>query len=157
MPRPIRWITTTGRPVHSKILGTSGELRVAHELYKRGIPCFGEMGDTSRIDLIAEVAGRLVKIQVKALSRVDGAYELSNRKKAKGYEFLYASTDVDIFAVYCVDDDCVAWVRAVDFIQDGKRCTHRMRALPAKNGQARGVKLLSDYLDFNKAFGLAPP
>lgn len=140
--------------MHSKILGTSGELRVAHELYKRGVPCFAEMGDTSRIDLIADVAGRLVKIQVKALSRVAGAYELSNRKKAKGYEFLYTSTDVDIFAVYCADDNCVAWVRSADFIEDGKRCTLRMRALPAKNGQAKGVKHLADYLDFNKALGL---
>lgn len=54
--------------MQSKILGTSGELRVAHELYKRGYACFAEMGDTSRIDLIAAIGKRLVRIQVKSLS-----------------------------------------------------------------------------------------
>lgn len=129
-------------------------MRVAHELYKRGIPCFCELGDTSRIDLIAHLHPRLVRIQVKALTAYQGAYKLSNVKSAKGYFYLYGRDDVDLFAVYCVDHDCVAWVNPRDFITEGQRSSISLRAEPPQNGQRKGVHLLADYLDFGKAFGL---
>lgn len=140
--------------MQSKLLGTSGELRVAHELYKRGYACFAELGDTSRIDLIAAIGPRLVRIQVKSLSLRRGAYELTNRKKAKGYEFLYGVDDVDVFALYCTEHDCVAWVKATDFIVEGKRSELRLRPDLAANGQSNPDNLLANYLDFNRAFGL---
>lgn len=140
--------------MQSKILGTSGEMRVAHEIYKRGYPCFAELGDTSRIDLIAIIGDRMIRIQVKTVTRVDGTYTIENRKSAKGYEYFYAVNDFDLFAVYCVDDDRVAWVPPDAFMVDGQRSQLRLRSLPTKNRQLKNVTLLEDFLDFNNALGL---
>ena len=137
--------------MHSKLLGTSGELLVAHEFYKRGISCFIEPGDLSRIDLIAQATSGLIRIQVKTLTRSsDGSYKFDSRKRTRGYEYWYAQNDVDIFAVYCVEDNCIAWIKSCELIISEGCNFMSLRSIPTKNNQNKKVNWLKDYIDINR-------
>lgn len=133
--------------MHTKKLGTYGEMAVATYLYKQGYSVFIELGDISRIDLIVETNTRLLKIQVKAVSIKDGKYTVSGKKSGPNYQFCYTEEDVDVFAVFCVEDQKIAWLNSVE-LSDGKCIT--LRVNQAKNGQMKGVRLLDEYTSFER-------
>ena len=87
--------------LHAKIKGNIGEAIIAADLMKLGYSVFTEMGDNSRIDLIAAKDNDLIKIQVKSRKSNDvGAVEISNRKAGPNYRYKYQPDDVDVFAIY---------------------------------------------------------
>ena len=136
--------------MHSKQIGNTGELRVAFELTKRGYAVFAELGDLSRIDLIACIDGKLVRIQVKAISKTNGVYTVSSRKSGPNYRYKYETTDVDVFAVYCMDDDLVAWVRSEEIT--GENTALLLRADPPKKQQPT-IQWLKEYLNLDRVIG----
>ena len=139
----------------NKQKGNIGELRAALDLARAGASIFKEIGESSRCDLIADIKGRLVKIQVKSVSIKDGVYIFASRKTTTKYRYNYTSKDVDIFAIYCVDDDVVAWVVAKDWIDDSSpSCVCiRLRASgsPARNGQTKNVRKLDDFTSIDRS------
>lgn len=56
------------RPMHNKRKGNIGELAVALELANHEYSVFTEQGDISKIDLVAEKDGVLIRIQCKAIT-----------------------------------------------------------------------------------------
>lgn len=135
--------------MHSKRLGTLGEMRVASELLKLGFSVFLELGDISRKDLIVEIGNRLLSIQVKSVTKVDGKYQVKFSKSGPGYAYKYAEGDCDVFAVYCVDDDVVAWIDIREFLTNNLT-QFNLRADPVKNNQTSGIRKLEDYLDITR-------
>lgn len=129
--------------MHSKQKGNIGEARIAADLMENGFSVFSEMGDLSRIDLIAEKDTRLFRIQVKAITENAGKVVLSNRKSGPGYKFKYSETDVDIFAVYVLGTDKIAYVSGKELCEMDAGITLRLE--PAKNGQTKGVNLFSEF------------
>jgi hypothetical protein len=138
--------------MHTKRKGNVGELRVALQLSGMGYSVFKEIGDISRIDLIAEVGKALLRIQVKYITRKNGCYTFVSKKFGPGYRFSYDVEDVDVFALYCAEDDVVAWVFSRDFIVDGKPChlTLRSPLFPSKNNQECKLRRLEDFMDFDR-------
>jgi len=106
---------------------------------------FAELGDLSRIDLIAEKDSRLIKIQVKGITPKNGRLELCFTKSGPNYTFCYKPSDFDIFAVCNLNTLEVAWIPS--WIIDSQR-TISLRVEKSKNNQLKGVNLFSDYMDF---------
>lgn len=138
--------------MHSKRKGNIGELKVACELNKLGYSVFSELGDISRIDLIVQVNDSLLKVQVKYITRKDGCYAFSTGKAGPGYRYNYRVSDVDVFALYCAEDDVVAWFLASDLIKEGgARVAIKLRSplFPSRNKQLKGIRSLDNLKSFN--------
>lgn len=129
--------------MHSKLKGNIGETAVAKVLMMNGYKVFSEMGDLSKIDLIAESPkGILTKVQVKYVTGKSGKVEITSRKSAKGYEFRYTESDFDVMAVYCPETDSVAFVGSDELCATSTIC---LRVFPPKNNQTKGIKWFKDY------------
>lgn len=137
--------------MHSKRLGTLGELKVATYLCGLGLSVFLELGDISKKDLIVEHEGKLLGVQVKAITKTDGVYRFKASKSGPNYKFDYTEEDCDIFALYCVDDDAIAWLRSSEVTGENKYVS--LRAEETKNNQTEGVRWLKDYTDVNRVLG----
>lgn len=132
--------------MHTKRIGNIGELKVASFLACKGYSVFKELGDISKIDLITEVNGRLIKIQVKSLNKVDGTYTASSIKSGPSYKFKYTEKDIDAFAVYCIEEDKIAWIK-ISEIANGKSIALRV---DETKRNFNTINWLKDYLDFER-------
>lgn len=129
--------------MHSKMKGSIGELVVATDLLNKGFCVFSELGDLSRIDLIAETSTELLRIQVKAATSKNGKIEVDSFKSGPGYSFKYKEKDVDIFAIYCLDTKQLAYISSRELCNCKSTLTLRIE-LP-KNNQTKGVNLFSNF------------
>lgn len=136
--------------MHSKQKGMIGETKVAAYLMERGYRVFTEMGDLSRIDLIAEKDQKLIRFQVKAYTTYRGKVEVKNSKSGPNYSFDYDGNDVDVFAVYVNDKDTIFFVNAKQLCEQKSGMCFR-ETLP-DNGQKKNVRLFDDYT-LDKAMG----
>ena len=135
--------------MHSKQKGILGELKIAAHLAKLEIPVFSELGDLSRVDLIALINNKPIKIQVKACTSEDNKVHVYSRKSGPNYKFNYSLKDVDIFAVYVLDKDICFFVKSSEIVANKANVSFRLEA--TKNNQVRGVRYIEDYRDIFKA------
>jgi hypothetical protein len=132
--------------MHSKLKGNIASTTTVLELQKRGFNVFSEIGDYSRIDLIAEKNSILRKIQVKYAnsSREDGVAILRLEKSGpNGYRYTYDENDIDWFAVYSPITEKVYWVRSK--IACKNNSMFKIRFLPPQNNQTSGVNLAENF------------
>lgn len=129
--------------MHSKRKGNIGQFAVGLALTKLGYSIFTEEGDISKIDLIAEKGGRLIKIQVKAVTPIDGCIRLSLKKSGPNYQFSYNQDMFDYFGVYDLEDDKVYLVSSE--ILKKNNSLFNLRKEYAKNNQNNKVHYASDY------------
>lgn len=139
--------------MHSKRKGNIGEAAVALELSKAEFSVFKELGDISRIDLIAEKEGRLYRIQVKSAVPKNGSISIELRKCGPNYVFRYSKELVDIFAIYDLHNDKVAFVSSEEIFNNNYSSAFTLRIDPVKNNQTKNIKYFSDYMDINKLMG----
>lgn len=134
--------------MHSKLKGNIAFSFVVLELQKNGFNVFTELGDYSRIDMIAEKNGKLAKIQVKYCGGYEDYIKLKLCKSGpNGYRYNYSENDVDWFAVYSPFHEVVAWIRSEEACEHVNQFIVRIN-IP-KNNQKAKVKLIKDY-DINK-------
>lgn len=107
-------------PSTANILGKSGEHLVCSDILAHNIPCFIVEGK-SHYDLIADLNGKLLKIQVKATATYKNcpnrenatpAYMFNARKYGKGGRLSYQKGDADIVAYVALDKKKIAYMRA---------------------------------------------
>lgn len=125
--------------------GKITELSVAQSFLELGFQVSEPLVSDSRYDFIADVNGKLLKIQVKTArvsedgSKITFATSSSHTNTKKTIHKSYTSDEIDYFAtVY--QGQC--------YIISVKECGSReqsLRLLPTKNGQTTGVKFLEDY------------
>ena len=124
-------------------------MAVAQDLMRLGYPVFTELGDSSRVDLIALVGDIPVKIQVKCnFESVNHSSKLSLFKSGPGYGYFYKETDCDVFALYNMDRDIISYIGWND-LRDTQRVTVRYEQ--SKNKQQKGIRMYTEFLDFHKA------
>lgn len=132
--------------------GALGEIAVCKELVKLGYDVFIEYGSHSKVDtIILDEYFKPFKIQIKtAVSRngVAQVYSVKNCLNPK-YNSVYTIQQIDIFAVYVQDRDCVFYITAKELLKNGK-CS-KFRFSECRNGQKKNVRYVRDYLDFKKA------
>jgi protease II len=130
---------------HPKHKGTIGEGIVVLELLEAGIPVFQEFGDLSRVDLIALIRNKPIKIQVKTTTSKNGVAVLNLRKITLNpkYNYTYKLEDVDVFALVVEDKRKVFYIRAEQALKNRGALTIRLE--PTKNNQEALVKHGEDY------------
>lgn len=132
--------------------GTLGEIAVCKELLQLGYQVFIELGNDSKVDLIIlDENYQTFKIQVKAVESnqdVVAIYSIKSCLNPK-YNSSYTIQQIDIFAIYVIDQNIVFYVSAKELLKNSK--VSKFRLSPAKNGQNKNVRFVEDYLDFKKA------
>lgn len=141
--------------MHSKLKGSIGELAIAKDLAQKGFKVFTELGDLSKIDIIAEdPEGTLIKVQVKYCTMKDGGFvEVTARKSGPGYEFYYTEKDFDVVAIYCPDIDKVAYMNSKELCSQTQ---FNLRVRGAKGGGKSTVNYFSSYTCIYRAINNLP-
>lgn len=132
--------------MHSKLKGNIGEAAAILALAKVGCNVFKEIGDLSRVDLIAELDGKFYTIQVKAITPVDNTLLVPTKKSGPNYQFRYRPNDCDFFVVCNLKDLSVAIVPFKEMVQNHS-ASFSLRLSPPKNGQKKNIRNFSDYTD----------
>ena len=129
--------------MHSKRKGNIGQFGIGLELTKLGYSVFTEEGDISKIDIIAEKDGHLIRIQSKAITPVNNTIELILVKTGPSYKFKYESSSFDYFGVWDLDDH-KAYLISADILNKHSKSL-KLRKTQAKNNQQKNTHMLSDY------------
>ena len=113
-------------------VGKAGEHLVCSDILMHNIPCFIVEGK-SHYDLIADINGRLLKIQVKSTASFKDCPQMENstpvymfnaRKYGKGGRCSYQKGDADIIAYVALDKKIIAYMNADKIVQSA---TFRLR------------------------------
>lgn len=130
--------------MHSKRKGNVGQLAAGFHLARLGYSIFTEQGDISKIDLIAERHGRLIRFQCKAVTSKNGVIVVPLRKSGPGYRFTYGEEMFDFFAVFDLVGEELYLLPSK--ILRENRNTFVLRLDTTRNRQEKRVHLAADYL-----------
>lgn len=125
--------------------GTLGELAVTKDLIADGWDVFVDVGDCSKIDLIALRGSKLVKIQVKTRDVEFGAASVGLKSSGPGYSYSYTSDDIDYMAMYVPERDMCLYV-PMSWFEEHDRKSITIRIDEARNNQ----KNVHPYEGFRK-------
>ena len=130
--------------MNTKQIGNITELECMLAFMKAGYNVLTPYGDCERYDFVVDINGKLYKMQSKT-SKGDeekAYFEFScsscNRKDGKIVHHAYTNDEIDYF-VTSFNGKC--------YLIPVEECgaEKRLRILPAKNGQVRGVTWAKDY------------
>lgn len=126
--------------------GKVGELRAAQKLIEGGYEVYFPMLEGGVSDLIAIKGSKVLKIQVKSGSIVNGTVTVylqkqRNHNTEERYH-RYTLEEVDYFAQHVIDTDEVLWVKNAD-VADKSILTIR-KEVP-KNNQTKGINLFENF------------
>jgi hypothetical protein len=129
----------------SHFRGEITEQQVAIEFLKLGYLVSKPLVQSSRYDFIVDINHKLYKIQVKTGTPKEDSYiefaTSTSHTNTKGtLNLTYSADDVDYFATM-YDGQCYLVPQEVC----GKR-NQRLRLVPTKNGQTKGVTFAKDYI-----------
>jgi len=130
--------------MHSKRKGNIGQFAVALKLAEYGFSVFTEEGDISKIDLIAEKDGKLLRFQCKALNTKFNSLQLNFYKSGPNYSFRYDKNYFDYFGVYDLTNGGVYFVPSS--VLDGNNSGIFLRVKECKNNQIKNIHFAKDYL-----------
>lgn len=130
--------------MHSKRKGNIGSFGIGLELTKLGYSVFTEEGDISKIDMIAEKDGKIIRLQIKGVTPVNDTLPLELTKSGPNYSFKYEVGHFDYFAIWDLENH-VGYLIPVDVLNtNNKRFTLRL-SIP-KNNQIKHINRAEDYL-----------
>jgi hypothetical protein len=126
--------------------GSIAEIAVMNAAVKLGIGVLKPMTDGERYDLVFDLRPRLVRVQCKWAVRFGDVVTIrcrSSRRGRDGYvRRSYSSGEIDAFAAYCAELDRCYYVPIERF--DNRR-EIRLRLVPTRNNQERGINWAEDF------------
>ncbi len=130
--------------MNSKQIGNITELETMLAFMKLGYNVLTPYGDCERYDFVVDAKDKFVKVQSKTSSTDDSGASFqfncrsSHRCEGKVINERYTSDEIDYF-VTTFNGKC--------YLIPVEECgaNKRLRILPAKNGQVRGVTWAKDY------------
>jgi hypothetical protein len=130
--------------MNSKRVGNIGEAFVLAKFVELGIPVYLPFGDNEKADMIIELHGKLLKVQIKTSESFNGETvtfrTCSQRGKTKE-AVIYVEGDFDIYAFYCL-------ITKQIYILSLEECPDKaviFRFTPPKNNQTKNIRLAKDY------------
>lgn len=125
-------------------IGEITEQQVALEFLKLGYLVSKPLVQSSKYDFVVDINHKLYKIQVKTGTLKENAYiefaTSTSHTNTKGtINLTYSEDDVDFFATM-YEGECYL----IPIQNCGKRA-QRLRIVPTKNGQTKGVTFAKDY------------
>lgn len=127
---------------NTKTMGDLAEMKVACHLLEQGHSVSVPIGDNAPYDLIADINGKLVKIQVKARTQTNGRVEVQMESRMRNFRYAYTPEHWDILAVYNVTTNELAFLNWSDI--DGRKGII-LRSEAPKNNQSKGVSFFKDF------------
>ena len=138
--------------VNTKYLGSLTELQCITRFYELGYPVSIPYGDSEKYDFIIDVNGKLYRLQCKHANPhldAEGKVDYIGIKTVwqSGYtrnnpiqRHKYTLEDCDFFVTFW-EGKC--------YIIPVEECSNekRLRIIPPKNGQIKGINFLKDYSD----------
>ena len=130
--------------LNSHFIGEITEQQVTLEFLKQGILISKPLVQSSRYDFIADINNKLYKIQVKTGRFKEESYleftTSTSHTNTKGtINISYSEDDVDFFATM-YNGQCYL----IPYRLCGKRA-QRLRFVPTKNGQTKGILFAKDF------------
>lgn len=128
----------------SKQIGNITELETMLAFIRLGYNVLTPYGDCERYDFVVDVKGKFLRIQSKTSHSDDDGASFSfsgrscHRKAGQLVHHTYTNEEIDYF-VTSFNGKC--YLIPVDECGVGKR----LRILPTKNGQTRGISWAKDY------------
>jgi hypothetical protein len=129
--------------MHSKRKGNIGQLAIGKIFTDFGYSVFFECGDISKIDLIAEKNGKLIRVQCKAYTPKDNKIELSFKKSGPNYNFYYDLNEFDFFAIYDLINHNIYLINT-KLVKYKKSITLKLNK--SKNNQSKKINIAENYL-----------
>lgn len=128
----------------SKQIGNITELETMLAFLKSGFNVLTPYGDCERYDFVVDANGKFFRIQSKTSHSNDGGSSFMfsgrscHRKDGKIVHHTYTNDEIDYF-VTSFNGKC--------YLVPVEECgvDKRLRILPPKNGQTRGITLAKDY------------
>jgi hypothetical protein len=130
--------------MHSKRKGNIASFGVGLELTKLGYSVFTEEGDISKIDMIAEKDGEIIRLQVKGVTPVNNTLPLELTKSGPNYSFRYELGYFDYFALWDLENHVGYLISSEVLNINNKRFTLRLNE--PKNNQNKHINKAEDYL-----------
>lgn len=130
--------------MNSKQKGNITELECMLAFIKHGYNVLTPYGDCERYDFVVDAKGKFIRIQSKTSKSDDNgaSFKFSgkscNRKDGKIVSHLYTNEEIDYFSTI-FEGKC--YLIPVEECGSDKK----LRILPAKNGQIRGISWAKDY------------
>lgn len=130
----------------TKAKGNLTELQCITAFYELGYQVSIPYGENSRYDFIADINGKLIRIQVKTASickDTEGAISFSTRStrinSTRNISRSYTKEEIDYFATY--------WENKCYLIPINETASTKktLRFNPPKNGQIKGIKFATEY------------
>lgn len=113
------------------------------------------LSDNARYDLIIEHNNKLYRVQVKTTAQIKDetkmvfATKTTNYTKGNWQSIGYTNQEVDIFFLYCIENN---WCGLYVGEEDGSfKQEITIRLTPTKSNQVKGTRLADDYC-FEKQF-----
>jgi hypothetical protein len=126
--------------MHSKRKGNIGSFGIGLELAKLGYSIFTEEGDISKIDIIAEKEGTIIRIQSKAITPKDDCLVLELQKCGPNYRFKYEVGFFDYFGIWDLTNHKAYLVPSTILVDHNK--AFKLRLISNNNHK---VNMASDY------------
>jgi hypothetical protein len=129
---------------HPVDVGQRSEAAILHQLVRRGYRTLLPFGVNQRYDLVLDCDGEFMRIQCKTGRLRQGAIRFSAQSiqsNTKGSRIRHYSGEVDLFAVYCPDNDQVYLIPAQDVPSTGMY----LRVDKPRNKQRKRVRWAQDY------------
>ncbi len=135
------------RPVltdHPVDVGHRSEAAVLAELVRRGYRVLLPFGVNQRYDLVLENDGRFLRAQCKTGRLRNGVIQFSAvsiQSNTNGTRVRHYTGEVDLFVVYCPDNECVYVIPSEEVPPTGMY----LRVDPPRNRQRKRVRWARDY------------
>lgn len=124
--------------------GMIGSYATALLLTEHGWSVFFDSGDTSRVDVIGEKNGKVVRFQCKTTSPCDGALRLVVRKTGPcKYNRKYKESDFDYFSLYDLKNRKLYFIPS-RILRKYSSSTN-LRITAAKTKQTKNVNVADKY------------
>lgn len=130
---------------HSKLKGNIAESAAILRLTSLGYSVFREIGDLSKVDLIAEKDCKIITFQVKGVTPKKGVIPLSLKKSGPNYRFRYEEGMFDYFAVVNLDTLEVAFVPSE--VLKHNKSNFTLRVEKPKHNEV--CNMFKDYMSFS--------
>ena len=131
--------------MNTKKKGNITELECMLAFIKRGFNVLTPYGDCERYDFVVDVNGKFIRVQSKASMSDDNGASFKfntrscNRKNGKIVHHKYTKEEIDYFSTV-FNGQCYLIP-----VEECGSSNKRLRILPPKNGQTRGITWAKDY------------
>jgi prevent-host-death family protein len=130
-------------------LGSVAEAGFVFHAVKAGLPVLAPVAEHGAYDAVLDVEGRLIRVQVKCGTLVDGGSVIvarlrrSRHSPTAGYVIrAYGLDEIDAFAIYCAELDRCYLVPIDDVAGQGSL---HLRIDPPANSQRASLRFAADY------------